>query len=600
MKHYILSGMALLALMIASCSEDNLDIPQKGVVSYESFYSDPNNAENAVAYVYQAGMFSHWCGLGYQTSDPWIWQGAVYNLQEAPSDDVYWASEHKGDHVEGLQLNEFNQNFTYNSAAPTVVYPAMYNMIRPSNLLLDNYKYNMVSGDSILNNTVNRAISEAKVSRAYAHFFLATYWNNPPLVDHQLPGDAKPGNTPHDEIIDWCIAELEEAIPYLPSKSGLEDPNMVVRFSKEFAYALKGKIEVFAGKYKEAKESLKKVIDSGLYDLVDGQDMHKIYHAEGDCSKEWLFQYNFIDNESLGCDPKGVIFAYGASGHFSPHFVKSTSWRNLRAYPDEVDNAGWGSINPSKSFGDALIANDGMDSWRRQSWIVTYDEMLNGKVIGTDTVLTISAKKTMDKRGINKDGVFGCVGYWQYKRLPLNKEQVVKAQNTQVGGTEAVSEVNYPIMRYAEVLLLYAEACAIYGDADGSGFAALKKVQERAGSKHVSERLSLEEVKNEKRFECFLEGTRFADLVRWGDAPEVLGEQGKRVPTAFDKMCCPIGTKVEDGTVTENTTEHVLAIQWNEYNTEYGFKAGKHEYMPYPFSVISVNDNIEQNPGWEQ
>ena len=56
-----------------------------------------------------------------------------------------------------------------------------------------------------------------------------------------------PSNKPHDVVLDWCIKELEEAAPYLPSKSSVNDPDMTVRFTKEFAYALKGKIELFAG-----------------------------------------------------------------------------------------------------------------------------------------------------------------------------------------------------------------------------------------------------------------------------------------------------------------------------------------------------------------
>lgn len=575
MKKYIISGVAMLALMLPSCSEDNLEIPKKGVVSYEDFYSDPHNAENAATFVYQTGMYAHWCALG---GTDWIWQGSIYVMQEAPSDEVYWASGDENDHITGLIMNEFRDNLDQNLVTVKNSYCAYYNMIRGCNMLLDNYSFNMVPDDANLNKIVNRSVAEAKVSRAFAHFMLATYWGNPPLVDKMIAGDVKPGNTPHNEIIDWCIAELDEAAPYLPSKADKNDKDLSVRFTKEFAYALKGKVEVYNGKYAEGKADLKKVIDSDLYGLVDGKDMHKMYHADGDCSMEWVFQYNFIEDENIG------FF----DGQYSYHWVNSTSWRHLNEYPNEtIKKTGWGSIMPSKSFGDDLIANDGMDSWRRQSWIVTYDEIINGKKIGDDVILSYPDEIAISDRGIDSKGVFGCAGYWQYKRIPLEKDLITNAK----GGDNQGTDVNYPIMRYAEVLLLYAEACAQTGDNDGLQY--LNMIQERAGSNHKSTACTMEEVKNEKRFECFLEGSRFADLVRWGDAPTVLGEQGKSVPTAYDKLRNGESVAPEDAAAR-------LDVQFRSYNgaNGYGFKTGKHELMPYPFAATNLNPNLVQNPGY--
>ena len=62
MKQYILSGVALLALLLPSCSEDRLEIPQKGVVDFSSFYT-AENAENAATFIYQTSMYGHWCGI---------------------------------------------------------------------------------------------------------------------------------------------------------------------------------------------------------------------------------------------------------------------------------------------------------------------------------------------------------------------------------------------------------------------------------------------------------------------------------------------------------------------------------------------------------
>ena len=85
----------------------------------------------------------------------------------------------------------------------------------------------------------------------------------------------------------------------------------------------------------------------------------------------------------------------------------------------------------------------------------------------------------------------------------------------------------------------------------------------------------MEDIKNEKRLELWMEGTRFQDLVRWGDAASVLADQGQKIP-------------VFDG----------VSVTYPYTNSTYGFKAGKHELLPFPEHEMNVNKNIQQNPGW--
>ena len=88
----------------------------------------------------------------------------------------------------------------------------------------------------------------------------------------------------------------------------------------------------------------------------------------------------------------------------------------------------------------------------------------------------------------------------------------------------------------------------------------------------------MDEIKTESRLELCFEGQRFENLVRWGDAPAVLGHNGEKNPVLHP-----------DGSVT-----------WDSYNKagDCGFKAGKHELLPFPADEIYVNENIKQNPGW--
>ena len=144
---------------------------------------------------------------------------------------------------------------------------------------------------------------------------------------------------------------------------------------------------------------------------------------------------------------------------------------------------------------------------------------------------------------------------------------------------------NLTIFRYAEVLLMYAEACAQTNDADGLQY--LVEIQKRAGSDHVSTQLTLNEVKNEKSYEMWLEAVRFPDMVRWGDTDGVVNN-GRDIPSTYDAF------------FSKNESKHRIYVEYaNPNKGRVGFVKGKHEYFPFPFAAISINPNLKQNPSGE-
>ncbi|WP_303430732.1 RagB/SusD family nutrient uptake outer membrane protein, partial [uncultured Muribaculum sp.] len=127
-----------------------------------------------------------------------------------------------------------------------------------------------------------------------------------------------------------------------------------------------------------------------------------------------------------------------------------------------------------------------------------------------------------DKIGIkDPTGLYGFGGYFAHKIVPWPEDNEKGWYGFK----------NLTIFRYAEVLLMYAEACAMTGDNDGLQY--LNAIQNRAGSAHVSSTLTLDEVKNEKAFEMWIEGVRFPDMVRWGDTDGVVNN-GKNIPSTYD------------------------------------------------------------------
>ena len=201
-------------------------------------------------------------------------------------------------------------------------------------------------------------------------------------------------------------------------------------------------------------------------------------------------------------------------------------------------------------------------------------EILYEMPYGTDEGKTLEEKKKADDRGI-KSYLYGQSEYLMYKRVCDNADM-----------DTWFSTIGVLIGHYPEALLLYAEACAQTGDNDGLQY--LNQIQRRAGSNHISTSLTLAEVQNEKRYELFLEGCRWADQVRWGQT-ESLANNGKTVPQLYDAYW------------TKGEPEHRIYVEDQHPNgsAQVGFVKGKHEHFPFPGArVMAINPNMVQNPGY--
>jgi len=576
MKNILVILTFVAVFLASSCSTDNLEIPQKGVIPQSDFYKTEGDALSAITTCYSelARLMSRGLAGGQAFNySPYV---ILYN---EISDDIYAAGEFRADNWFGTELNEFR--YTTQQQTITNMYRSLYGVIYSCNLLINSFDQN----DPNVN--IQRYVAEARVWRAWCYMMLAIGWGTPPLVTDVLGATSFPGNSEPGEVMDFVIKEYGEAAAFIPSKPSKTDKDATIRLCKEAVYAFQGKAQVYAGKYADAAKTLKeKVIDTNLYDLVPGAEMTNLFHKDGDYSVEKVFEFNVEDNSALGNNAYAPMTWQQANywswraDHFRGGLV--TSEINMGA-----SGGGWGGCFPTGEFARSLIANDGMDSYRRKAWIKTYHEVLYDLTYASDatTTPTIAEKRKDDKRGI-QSYLYGCEGYFMWKRIYLYNDRCLRSQS--------YFEMNHVLMRYAEVLLLFAEAAQRSNQYTSEALAALNAIQNRAGSKHVSSSLTLDEIKNEKRFEMWLEGVRGIDLIRWGDAPTVLAHNGDKVPTFYDDFTG------NDHGVWDDPTQPMPSqwrITWENYGGG-GFKAGQHELFPYPFFTITRNPNIVQNPGW--
>ena len=568
MKKILIALTVLSAALVFTGCEKRLDIPRKGVVDFTSFYQTDEDAESAlVAAYYTAGRFfsnTMWTTAGWNDC-PFL------SMWEYATDEIYVAGSDKTDGQSGNEIQAFRMD--YNNSLIAGTYECYYMIIKGANDVIDHF-----DGELADTPVKKRCVAEARIIRAQAQLLLALGWGTAPIVENNLTGSDKPANAEsQDAVLQWVADECDKAIPDLTSKSSVNDKKGAVKVTKEFAYALKGKALISKHDYAGAKTALKKVIDSKLYALVPGDKMATLNHHSGRATSEAVFELNF--------DWFAGMNSYGRT---QPNFRWLWSWRSDHMNPPTGPNTefvegGWGWVNPSQKFVDKILAYDGADSYRRKAWIKSYDEVLYEMPYASDSQCPTKADKEADKnRGITDAGIYGNVGWFMWKRLYRSEDRVMEDGN--------VGNWNLTLMRYPEVLLLYAEACAQTGD-DGSGLAALKLVNERAGAKTPVTKCDMATVKTEKFLEMWLDGTRFQDLVRWGDAAKELADNGKYYPSYYDALS-KLGEAKHRGYVDASDADWCAKI----YSV--GFKAGKNELFPFPFNEMQLNPNLVQNPGY--
>lgn len=523
-----LAAIGALCFSLSSC-EDMLDIPQRGVLSLDTYYQTDDQATSAIMQCYYYWQYCF-------TSN--------YGMYNGLSDDVYGGG---GGRSENASVNEYQFTNTYAGT-----FQKDYKLIYYANLVLEN-----VIGDS---EEMKTCRAEAHFFRAWAYLDLVMLYGTPPLVTETLKDPSNYAQPNGDKAAIWALIESDfsEAVNSgaLPSKK--DKSEVIVRLTKEAAESYLGKAYLFEGKYSEAAAMLKKVIDSNLYELGDISNFDNLGHVAGNSSPEYIFAtrgYN-DDTVNLNC-------IYG----IAPYFYGC--WRYQDAF----------AVNYGTTYYNYYMAGYGwLQGIRKGLW----DEFEDGDLRKQYTAISYEdGQKTLGLRMINATAsASGVEGYLR------TKHTYKFADNLPLGGFAGWYEWysygnkgNLPEMRLANVYLMYAEACIQIGSSEGNKY--IDAVRARAGLGAPAS-YDMAEIRHERRVELAMEECRYLDLLRWGLCEEYLGKQGETYPMFFGLN--------DDGTYN---------IDWRgPLGTNYGWKKGKHELLPFPQTELNVNNLLEQNPGW--
>lgn len=569
MKKIFISAALLSGLMCASsCSEDLLEIPQKNTSSTDSFYKTDADAQSALTAMYATY-------IGEIGGNEGIWS-AYLTLINYSADDIFAAGGDINDHADFRIFNEFR--YDASSGCINTLYNHIYKSIYSANLVINYF------GETADTPVKKRAVAEARVMRAWAHMFAAQVFGTPPLIDHLIT-DEKPTNSDAKTIFNWCVKECEEAMPDLQDRAGQGDKEGSWYVTKGFAQFVAGKAALYGEDYAKAASAIKPLVESNNYALVPGERFRDLFHVEGDGCEEKIFEFNYTTNTAIGG-------TWGGSIQRGRWMVANVfNWRGDDIVgggksPLICSTGGWGGGSINQDFAHKMLDNDG-DSYRRKATFLTSDEFFYDETLcgwKSDATCTTREQKEMDpERGIRKEaGSFSRSDVMEVKMM-------MHPNDADLSVGDNCNNTNLCLARLGEAYLIYAEACIQTGNA-AEAKKYINKIQERAGSKTISSDVNLQTLKDEKEYELWFEGSRYFDIVRWGDAQACYDKVLDNIPLQWDEYWTSGGTK-----------PHKLVYQIHHPFAEVGINlkfSKKFEHFPIPQTVLEVNDQMKQNEGW--
>ena len=601
-----LGTLALLTAALPACSFLDTD-PQ--IIPDDGYY----NSEQKLIYGL-AGVY------GVLNSEAIY--GNYYSLQIANADDLCYFNNYN---------NSESRPDRYNHSAGTAAiydtWSKLYEGIKNANRYIEAVEKTEIDPGKLSVN-IGLYIAEARFLRAYYHFLLAQAWGDVPLrvkaTTSPNPNDVQMAATPQEQVLKWCADEIEATIP------DLYEPidNTPSRVSQTVAQGILARVYLFM-----AGESVKQ---------IDGLDKKEMYRRAAYWANEVIASHKHDLNESYE-----EIFINMIRDQYDTQFHESmweaeflgdrtsaTDWTNGRIgdliglrsqsrttnYSEWACNYSYGYYNGSYTLWQLYWENDRTADEtasatvidKRLTWNLpgyNYRGMNNQKIsyknkAGETVTRYLQQTQSMfktpwvynnnfampDIEGLDQtienafdpaDLVYDPTVMCAVRNAGKWRRETVYEK--QMSAKSLYTTINFPILRYADVLLMYAEAINEYAGApDDQAKEAIREIRKRAGVKTDESLLGdyrsfRDLVRNERGRELAFEGLRKWDLIRWGTFVEKMHNAGTNQPT-------------------ENKYRNVSYTNYASAN--YANVTARHIYLPIPTKELAVNHALRQNPLW--
>lgn len=518
-KHFIKIMLAATVVLAAgSCKRSFLEVPPQGQLTEEQALVDPNAAQKLVDGVYNTLYFG---SFGNNTV------GFLYVIANDVASDDADKGSFPGDFSPAAEVDNFTfnpSNFIFNN-----IWAGHFQAINRANRAID-----VLNKSTFDDATKKRLLGEVRFLRGFYYFNLVRMFGGvPKVIRVPLPseGNADEFNkrASKAEIYTVVNEDLQYAVDNLPMKG---DAGAVVgRITKGAAQGMLAKAYMYQGNWQKVFDLTKAVIESGRYSLAD---YTTTFREVGVNNSESVFEVQTGPHRGTdNCDAVSPLYSNGQGPR-----SKGTWKNNVDGKPYDGD-LGFGLNSPSADLASAYEAGD----IRRAATIIFVQPTVAG--------------------GPNPGTVL-----WDGFRIPTldsteNPRYNYKAYHSPFKETPSCNGYldkdykpkNIRVMRYAEILLMYAEAAANPGAQNNPGEATAKLNLVRARANLGASTGTIANIWKERRVELAMEQDRFFDLVRQGRAATVLASKG--------------------------------------------FTAGKHEVFPIPQPQRDLSGGrLDQNPGY--
>lgn len=551
MKQILIILTLIASLAFTSC-DDFLTEEVRGQQNLDTYFQSEEDCKSFINGCYQAITFGGWWNIN-----------TVWLLSEMCSDDG-WMGNTSQSQSDYISLAHYQGTGQSNGAISN------FWQYRYKGILRCNVAIERISEAKLADGTLkNRLVAEARFLRAFFYFELVRNFGGVPLITGFLMPEEVTGITraSTEDVYKFIEEDLKAAADALPLRSEYAATDLG-RATRGAAQGLLGKVYLYQEKWQEAHDVLKSVIDSNEYKLMD--NFGDVWDVDHNNNEESLFevQYMYDGTYSLG---GALTVMTGARNGPGDGWSWGQPTANLeQAYIDagDTERLRWTII---KTGCTEIAGEDSFDKFIENSKNMSnYDTYI--KKYGWDSdCYIIDPDKHKSARIVRK--------YF----VPISKRP-------EVYNIDKIP-LDHRILRYADVLLMYAEACNELND-DATARTYLNKVRNRVNLKDVetSGNALRKAIRLERRLELAWEQNRLYDIRRWTD------DNGQKM---ISNLMGPDGTFVQYNTNAATRDIYEWENQGEASDKGKGFNVNRDMVFPIPLYEITMsNGSITQNPGW--
>lgn len=443
-----------------------------------------------------------------------------------------------------------------------------------------------------------RIAAEARFIRSLNYGMLTQLFGDVPLVSTVIPETdyLQLTRTSKAQVVKFILNELDQAASVLPlSHSG----NNIGRATKGAALALKARIALYNGLYSEAKEAALAVMQAGTYSLYPSYRELFMYKGEG-CN-EVILDYQYLKGINVHRLPKIMLTRMAAPNGFSIFTPTQDLVDSYECTDGKVisESPLYNPADPFTNRDPRLRQSIMLPRVGSATETVTPGtiwqgyEYKTGREIAGEEYYLVNGKKIPNQDVVNQYASF--TGYCWLKYLdPIDSTVPTE------------SELNIILIRYAEVLLTYAEAKIELNEIDSSVLDALNSIRARAYGVDRSQTAKYPAItsqnqatlrnilRRERKVELAMEGFRYDDIRRWQIAEKAMGRAVYGRPKNFTTLTRSQVPRIDaNGLLDYSSLKGALRyIETNVYNKT------AHNLWPIPQRERDLNPSISQNPGY--